>query len=174
MVINEILDTVYDTINLKVNTDGSAEATFRTDIDTYTVHFSKDSPGSINFARKFIPVPMVSISFSSRLLFMGHSSAENVEYTKYVYPTVVKTTLMFVEARKKMHKPVYAITCSVAGDNSRGSKKKIYQTLFAFSSRFGFHKWKDQLIAIQLSTYEKLKKYGFKDEDGNIIKDNEL
>jgi len=105
---------------------------------------------------------------------MGHSSAENVEYTKYVYPTVVKTTLMFVEARKKMHKPVYAITCSVAGDNSRGSKKKIYQTLFAFSSRFGFHKWKDQLIAIQLSTYEKLKKYGFKDEDGNIIKDNEL
>lgn len=174
MVINEILDTVYDTIKLKVNSDGSATATFRTDIDTYTVNFSGDLPGIIKFADVIIKVPMVTITFSSRLLAMGHADAENVEYTKYVYPTVVKTTLMFVEARKKMHKQVYAITCSVSGDNFRNSKEKIYQTLFAFSSRFGFHKWKDKLVAIQLPTYEKLKKYGFKDENGNILKDNEL
>lgn len=172
--MTESLDTIYDTIKLKVNADGSASATFRTEIDIYTVNISNAGKINLNFAGVFIPVVASSITFSSKLLFMGHADASHAEFTTYVYPTVVKCIEMFVTAREKMKKPVYGFTCSVAGDNARGSKRKIYSALFSFSTRFGYHKWKNELIAIKLDTYEKLKKNGFKTDNGHVLFDPEL
>lgn len=176
MKFNESFDKYYATVEMKVSTDKKKAtiATFKTESDVYTVTFSGDSKYYINIGHESVPIQGVSISFSSQNLSMGHADASHVSQTLYVYPTIMKIISLFAKTRLKMGKPVHAFTCSVAGDNSRGSKKKIYNILFRRAQDFGYQQWKGQLFAIQKDVYDKLKKNGFITSAGNIIFDPEL
>lgn len=174
MVIHELLDIIYDTINIKIDPKGGATATFRTEIDNYTVQIQKPSPHHLVYGGFSIPVQLSTITFSSKNLSMGHASAEHAQYTTYVYPTVVKCIEMYVKHMERSKKPCIGFCCSVAGDNERGSKRKIYQALFTMSTKFGFHKWGKELACIRLDIYEKLKKNGFQTPEGNLITDDSI
>jgi len=176
MKLEELLDKVYDTIKLHVNIDGSADASFRTENDTYKVSFTRDELKEIQIGQEIVEVPLVSITFMSGIISMGHLSTDNEMVTNppLIYSTIVQIALKFVEARQQMHKPVYGFSCSVAGDNTRGAKRRIYELLFAAATKFGYHKWKDELKAIQLKTWKRLKKSGFKSIVGELIFDDKL
>jgi hypothetical protein len=107
---------------------------------------------------------------------MGHVNAEQELQTKaaIIYSTIVNIVKDFAEKRKAIKKPVYGFHCSVAGDNEHGKKEKIYAILFTASPKFGFHRWKKDLTAIQLDTYNRLKKNGFKTKNGEVIFDNDI